>query len=66
MKRYTNHIISRVLLCGHETWSPILMEENRLKAFRNKVLRRIFGFKSEEGIGGLRKIHVELLNITFN
>jgi hypothetical protein len=35
------------------------MEEHRLRAFKNKVLRRIFGPKREEGLGGWRRLHNE-------
>jgi hypothetical protein len=43
-------IILPVVLCGCETWSLTLREEHRLRAFENRVLRRIFGPKlhSEE------------------
>jgi hypothetical protein len=42
----------------------ILREEHRLKAFQNMVLRRTFGTKMEEIIGGWRKLHnYELLNL---
>ena len=34
-----------VVLYGCETWSGTLKEEFRLKAFENRVLRRIFGIK---------------------
>jgi hypothetical protein len=34
-----------VVLYGHETWSLILKEENRLRAFERGVLRRIFNQK---------------------
>jgi hypothetical protein len=33
--------------------------------FENKVLRRIFGCKSDEVIGGWRKLHVEELSVLF-
>jgi hypothetical protein len=36
-------IILTVVLCGCETWSFILREENRWRMFENRVLRRIFG-----------------------
>ena len=39
------------------TWSLTLREENRLKVFENKVLRRIFGAKKDEITGELRKLH---------
>jgi hypothetical protein len=31
-----------VVLCGYETWSLILRDENRLRVFENRVLKRIF------------------------
>jgi hypothetical protein len=34
-----------------------LREEQRLRVFENKVLRRIFGRKRDEVTGGLRKLH---------
>jgi hypothetical protein len=37
-----------VVLYGCETWSLMLREEHRLRAFENRVLRRIFGPKSVE------------------
>jgi hypothetical protein len=47
---------------GCETWSLILREEQRLRVFENKVLRRIFGPKREEMLGGWRKLHNEELH----
>jgi hypothetical protein len=38
------------------------MEKHRLKMFGNKVLRRIFGPKGEEIIGGCRKLCSEELH----
>jgi hypothetical protein len=49
-------------LYGRETWSLILREENRLRAFENRVLRRIFGPMRDEVIGGRRKLHNEELH----
>ena len=46
-KIYTT-IIMPVVLCGCKTWSLTLMEERRLRAFENRVLRRIFGPKRDE------------------
>jgi hypothetical protein len=47
-----------------ETSSLTLREEHRLRIFENRVLRRIFGPKSHEIIGGWRKLHnVELHNL---
>jgi hypothetical protein len=37
-----------VILYGCETCSLTLREENRLRVFENKVLRRIFGPKRDE------------------
>jgi hypothetical protein len=39
------------------------MEEHRLRVFENRVLRRIFGPKRDEVIGGWRKLHEELHNL---
>jgi hypothetical protein len=50
-------IISRVVLCGCETWSLTLREEHRLRVFENKVLRRIFGPKRDEVTGEWRRLH---------
>ena len=33
---------------GCETWSVTLREERRLRVFENRVLRRVFGPKSDE------------------
>jgi hypothetical protein len=38
------------------------MEEHRLRVFENRVLRRIFGPKRDEVIGGGRKVHNEELH----
>jgi hypothetical protein len=50
-------IILPVILYGCETWSLTLREENTLRMFENKVLRRIFGPKRDEVTGGWRKLH---------
>jgi hypothetical protein len=34
-----------VVLYGCDTWSVTVREEHRLRAFENRVLRRIFGPK---------------------
>jgi hypothetical protein len=41
-------IILLVVLYGCETWPLTLREEYRLRVFENRVLRRIFGPKSNE------------------
>jgi hypothetical protein len=50
-----------VVLCGCETWSLTLREEHRLRMFENRVLRRIFGPKRDEVVGGCRQLHNEEL-----
>jgi hypothetical protein len=50
-------IILPVILYGCKTWSLTLREKHRLRAFENKVLRRIFGPKRDEVTGGWRKLH---------
>jgi hypothetical protein len=35
-------------LYGHETWPPTLSEEHRLRVFKSKVLRKIFGPKRDK------------------
>jgi hypothetical protein len=42
-------MILPVVLYGCDTWSLTLREQYRLKMFENKVLRRIFGPKRNEG-----------------
>jgi hypothetical protein len=39
------------------TWPLTLREEHRLRAFENRMLRRIFGPKRDEVTGGWRKLH---------
>jgi hypothetical protein len=51
-----------VVLYGCETWSLILREECRLRAFENRVLRKIFEPKRDEVTGGWRKLHNEELH----
>ena len=41
-------IILLVVLYGCETWTLTLREEHRLRVFENKVLRKIFGGKTDE------------------
>jgi hypothetical protein len=47
---------------GYETWSLTLREEYRLKVFANRMLRRIFGLKRYEMVGGKRKLRNEELH----
>jgi hypothetical protein len=44
-------IILPVVPYGCETWSLTLKEERWLRVFENRVLRRIFGPKRDEGTG---------------
>jgi hypothetical protein len=55
-------IILPVVLYGCETWSLILREEHRLRAFENRILRKIFGSKSDEVTEKWRKLHNEELH----
>ena len=54
-------IILPFVLCGCETWSLTLREDRRLRVFENRVLRRVFGPKSDEVTGEWRKLHNEEL-----
>jgi hypothetical protein len=55
-------IILPVVLYGCETCSLTLREGHRLRAFENRVLRRIFGPKRDEVTGEWRKLHSEELH----
>jgi hypothetical protein len=48
-------IILPLVLYGCETWSLTLREEHRLRVFEKRVIRRIFGPKSDEVTGDWRK-----------
>jgi hypothetical protein len=54
-------IIFPIVLYGCESWSLTLGEEQRLRIFENRVLRRIFGPKMEED-GSWRKLHNDELH----
>jgi hypothetical protein len=62
MWRIAANIILPVVLYGRETWSLKLREEHRLRVCENRMLRRIFGPKFDEIIGGWRKLHNDELN----
>jgi hypothetical protein len=51
-----------VVLYGCETWSLTLREDQRLRVFENRVLRKIFGPKRDEVTGEWRRLHSEELN----
>jgi hypothetical protein len=55
-------IILPVALYGYETWSLTLREEQRVRVFENRVLRRIFGPKRDEARGDWRRRHNKELN----
>ncbi|KAJ4449259.1 hypothetical protein ANN_00656 [Periplaneta americana] len=48
---------SHPVLYGCETWTLALREEQRLRVFENKILRKIFGAKRDEVTGEWRKLH---------
>jgi hypothetical protein len=50
------------VLYGYETWSLALRDEHKLRVFENRMLRRIFGPRGDEVIGGWRKLHNEELH----
>jgi len=56
------NIILLVLVYGHETWSPTLRKEHRLRVLENRVLRRMFGPKRDEVMRERRKLHNVELN----
>jgi hypothetical protein len=50
-------IILPVVLYGCETWCLTLSEEHRLRVFKNRVLRRIFGPKWDKVTGAWKRLH---------
>jgi hypothetical protein len=58
-------VIVPVVLYGCETLSLTLREEHRLRDFENRVLRRIFGPKSEEN-GSWIKLHNDELHSPYS
>jgi hypothetical protein len=52
-------IILPVVLYGCESWSLTFREECRLRVFKKRVLRRIFGPKRDEVTGEWRTLHKE-------
>ncbi|KAJ4429870.1 hypothetical protein ANN_22074 [Periplaneta americana] len=49
--------VVEVVLYGCETWTLTLREEQRLRIFENKVLRKIFEANRDEITGEWRKLH---------
>jgi hypothetical protein len=54
-------VILPVVLYGYETWSLTLREEQRLRVFENRVLRRLFVPKRDEVTGEWRRLRNEEL-----
>jgi len=50
---------------GYETWSLTSREEDRVRIFENRVLRRIFGPKREED-RSWRKLHNDELHSLYS
>jgi hypothetical protein len=50
------------VLYGRETWSLSLRQEHTLVVFENRMLRRIFGSRRKEIIGGSKKLYNEDLH----
>jgi hypothetical protein len=60
--RIYKRIILPVVLYGCETWPLTVREEHKLMVFENRMLRRIFGPKRDQVMGGWRKLHNEELH----
>ncbi|KAJ4428760.1 hypothetical protein ANN_25753 [Periplaneta americana] len=56
-RAYVRAAMNLRVLFGCETWTLTLREEQRLRVFENKVLRKIFGAKRDEVTGEWRKLH---------
>ena len=54
--------VSPVVLYGCESWSLTVRKGRRLRVFENRVLRGIFGPKSDEVTGGCRRLFIQELN----
>jgi hypothetical protein len=61
MKIYRT-VLLPVVLYGCETWALTLREQQKLRVFENRVLRRIFYPKRDEVTGDWKKLHNEVLN----
>jgi hypothetical protein len=55
-----------LILYGCEIYSLTLREEHRLRAFKNKVLRRIFEPKEDEVMGGWKELRNKELSDLFS
>ena len=47
------------VLYGCEAWSPTVGEEDRLRVFENRVLRKVLGSKRDKVTGEWRILHEE-------
>jgi hypothetical protein len=56
--RVYRSIILPVVLYGYETWSLTWREEQRLKVFETRMLRRIYGPKRDEATGEWRRLPI--------
>jgi hypothetical protein len=59
--RICKTIILALVLYGYETWSLTVRDEHRLVVFENRVLRRIFGPRRDEVMGGWRNLHLHFV-----
>jgi hypothetical protein len=55
-------VILPVVLYGYGTWSLTLREEQRVRVFENRMLRRILRPKRDEATGDWRRLHKEELH----
>jgi hypothetical protein len=55
-------IILAVVLYRCQTWSLTLKEEDKLRVFENRVLRKVFGLKWYQVTGAWRQLHNEELH----
>jgi hypothetical protein len=62
LRKYILLLFLPVVLYGCETWSLTLREEDIVRVFENRVLRRIFGPRRDEVTGDWRKLHNEELH----
>jgi len=65
IKIYRN-IILPVVSYGYATWSLTLREKSRLRVFKNRMLRRIFGPKRDEVTGEWSKLRNEELSVLYS
>jgi hypothetical protein len=58
-------VILPVVLYGCETWSFTLREGHRLMVSENRVLRKIYGPRRDEGTGEWRRLRNEELYVPY-